>query len=613
MAYTLSLVAGTTTLNLIDGSNYALAEGGLSLPTPPQKQVWGGDNPYRSGSALIESAYHNRTVSLRLSILGSSDDVLATNKRALDNALRAARVFSTYGIGSQVELRLKLTDGSVTLAFDVIDGVMEFPDDWFSVILDKYSRIGTRGNPCRLTLVCKPFARGTEVTLENAVRNPGFELGDAGSLLHDWAATNVTASRDTTATVPEGTYWGKALSNCIAGQQGYLQQSITWSNDYRNATWYLRIEYRCPVANDREQRIEIYDGVDTTVSAILTKSGATVTLNMSHTFNAAATQGRIRIYANYVAGADVDDYLLVDQCYFGPNDPSGHSMWISGRHLSNRNDPDNLNSADDINYVDIMGVGGDVPGRLKLYCIEGQAENRMVFGARHGAEARDLLWREQGGAADAALSNADYQEMTVAAGVGYKTGGVGSSITLATPPTGLFRCFIRIDRINADITKFGLGWTYGSLSLTPSSVDYLATVPNYNWYDLGALQLPPIDLPSGETEPSFVINLWAYNAMAGLSYAPRIDALMLFPLRPSEGYIVAEHGGTTRQLLLDSERGVFVMTTASVLDSVPTALVGRPTAVDPVATRLHLLAPGTAALTNTYTLRAKITPRYLHI
>ena len=562
MAYTLSLVAGTTTLNLIDGSNYALAEGGLSLPTPPQKQVWGGDNPYRSGSALIESAYHNRTVSLRLSILGSSDDVLATNKRALDNALRAARVFSTYGIGSQVELRLKLTDGSVTLAFDVIDGVMEFPDDWFSVILDKYSRIGTRGNPCRLTLVCKPFARGTEVTLENAVRNPGFELGDAGSLLHDWAATNVTASRDTTATVPEGTYWGKALSNCIAGQQGYLQQSITWSNDYRNATWYLRIEYRCPVANDREQRIEIYDGVDTTVSAILTKSGATVTLNMSHTFNAAATQGRIRIYANYVAGADVDDYLLVDQCYFGPNDPSGHSMWISGRHLSNRNDPDNLNSADDINYVDIMGVGGDVPGRLKLYCIEGQAENRMVFGARHGAEARDLLWREQGGAGDAALSNGDYRVISFAAAPpDYQQGS--PVITIASPPMGLFRVFIRGDRQNINLTKLALGWTYGGLAYTPVSTDYISGLSSqgtYTWYDLGVLELPPISLPAGETEPSFTIDLWGLNA-SGSIMEFWLDAVMLFPVRPGEGYVVADHASGTKQLLLDSEVGVFVMTT----------------------------------------------------
>ncbi len=610
MAYVCQLTDGTTTLNLLDETSYDVMEGGVNLPPPAKRQTWGGSGPGHDGSTLIESNYLNRIITVALKLLGTSDDDLTDAVRDINDLLAKAQDYSEKGRGAQVTFSLKLDAGADTIIFDVIDGELSLPRDWLGATLDKTSRI----IGITLELVCKPFGSGTEVTLRNRLRNPGFELGDAGSFLHDWTATNATQSRDATGSPPEGTYWGKCKANCGGGQQGLISQSVTWdAAAYQGVTMYLRLKYKCPAANDREQRIGIYDGVTETISAVLTKDDAQHTLNISKAMAGGATELTVRVYANYVAGADVDDYILVDEAILDTLDVSAFSPWISGREVSNRNDPDNLDSADDINYVDIVGVGGDVPALLKLYCEEEQNQTRMVFGARHGSQARDSLYREQGGNADANASNQDRLHVTMVAGAGYKK--APPAITIATPPKSLFRVFARVNLADPDFTKIALGWTYGILSYTPSAAEYLANAgAAYYWYDLGIIAIPPIDLPLGETEPSFVVDIWGYQADNVNTTTGYVDVIMLFPCLVRDGYVAADHASATKRWLLNSDTGVFILTTAGVLDGYPTAIVGGlPATCDPAQSRVHLIAPGTQPLTDTFTCWAKVTPRYLLI
>ena len=609
MAYTLALSDGVTTHDLNNSANYQVLEGGVSLPPPPKKQVWGGDNPYREGSDLIESRYHNRVITIRLRIKGTSDDNLLSAIRNLNDMLEGAKTYASIGRGTQVTLSYKLDAGTVTVMFDVLDGSLELPEDFHNTpMLDRGSMVVN----ATLRLTCKPFGRGAEETLENYARNPDMELGDGGNPLHDWVASNVLMTRSVIQ-VKHGTWAMRLLAQVVAPNHAVAYQDVTWAAAYQGQTFTLGAWCYCPAANSEIQYLMIDDGVGTTLSSAIPKTATWTWVTVTRTLNAAATRLRLLAYVSISGNTDNDDLLYVDQLIHAKAS-SLPAAWISGREVRNRNDPNNGDLGWQINYVDIAGIGGDAPGGLKLYVEEVQNETRMVFGARHGAEVGGILYLEQDGVVDATASNGEYLLISTGAGaVGYYSMTPAISVSLLA--TGLFRVFARINRSTANITKFGLGWTLGVNSYTPAIGEYVASVAGYNWYDLGAITIPPVDLPSGEVWPSFYINIWAYRSSA-VNENAYLDVIMLFPVRVGEGYVVADHAAATKQILLDStsaRRQVFIMTAADVVDGAPAALLGTPAYVDPVATRIHLLAPGTQPLTDAFLVSAKVTPRYLLI
>jgi hypothetical protein len=221
MVATLNFKNSTVTLNLLDGTNYAVADGGLQRPPPMSRRVFGGQSLLRDGADLIEQVYENREVTVRLYVKGTSQDNLIANIRAIEKMIDDALVFSTKNRGTQVTLEEKWTDATVTVAYHVLHGSFRYPRDFFQKPwLDTAKRIGLLGSPCVLTLICKPFARGTQESAENYGRDTEFEV--AGTALADWTenktATGTTA-RDTTKSIYGSANLKLVMTDSGAGAQ----------------------------------------------------------------------------------------------------------------------------------------------------------------------------------------------------------------------------------------------------------------------------------------------------------------------------------------------------------------------------------------------------------
>jgi len=72
MAYVCRISDGTTTLNLIDGSNYDVVEGGIDFSPPRLRTDFGADSKLRDGLIPQKSKFENRVITIRLNVFDTT-------------------------------------------------------------------------------------------------------------------------------------------------------------------------------------------------------------------------------------------------------------------------------------------------------------------------------------------------------------------------------------------------------------------------------------------------------------------------------------------------------------------------------------------------------------
>ncbi len=177
MATTLTLSAGGETIDFIGGTDFRLLDAGLSIPSPESVRVTGGDPILRDGQQLIQRRYENRAISINFKAVSTTHDVLSAAfsrlQRILDYAVRAER---SGGMLVGATLTLKLEDLTDTVTFDVLDGDVEIGAP-LTVLTRRQGPILNN----TVTLMARPYARGTVVRLENHLINSDFEINERGN------------------------------------------------------------------------------------------------------------------------------------------------------------------------------------------------------------------------------------------------------------------------------------------------------------------------------------------------------------------------------------------------------------------------------------------------
>ena len=157
---------GTTTLDLLNGTNYRADTSGLDISPPRSRVAWGSRSSFRQGADLISSQYENRLIKVAFHILGSSLTDFQTALRAIHRLLNDAKQREILGHGAVVYLEFQLGDAAgASTFFDILSGDLVLPSTFLSTNLYK----NFNSIRAELQLTCKPLGRFTNQTVAQAV------------------------------------------------------------------------------------------------------------------------------------------------------------------------------------------------------------------------------------------------------------------------------------------------------------------------------------------------------------------------------------------------------------------------------------------------------------
>ena len=669
MAWTFSMLNDDTTLALNDMANYAVKLDGFSAPSPPRLASWGGATLFRHGEDLIERVFRNRTVTLDVWIIGTSQDNLIANINAIHQLLDLAADFSKYGLHSQVKLRRQWDSGTNQVDFHVIAGVLDVPDET-SVIHSKNSRVSGR-----LTLVCKPFAYGAQETASNHIKDPMIEV--AGTALADWTDDSTatgTGTRDTTKSLFNGAASLKlAMTNSGAGQQWERRHSAditvvaaeVWSFGawaqivaLSDAQCVFMVEFLDGSGNEIARWEDFEDTTSGSDFIRMKWEGLTVPTN--------ATVARVSVSIRSTAASATGEVNAV--AFDAEEAATLPTLYVSGRDIANHYDDD---GQDHINYLDIYGIQGDVPAPAQLKLAENEAHQDVWVGARHAGRQKDaniVLEGEDGSTtvihndgtmtetadeteADATASDGNAnRNLIIKTGVGISAADPDETwfrtdFTIATPPLGQYRVLARVanggaaaNAANEETFLFGMGWKQGAVELLDqTNPDISSFVPLtahgagapgndtsglYQLLDLGVLTVPVLKTPDGQTAASFILQIYQHAITPGSisninSFEFYIDYVLLMPI--DFGALYLNKDSAQDVVLLDSlsvPSGAWLLNTSDVVQSFPSNQLGSPILVHPSGTRIYTQTKDgdtDAAIADGYKATLTVQPLYLYI
>ncbi len=157
---------GTTTLNLLNSTNYKAAANGLSISPPRSRVAWGARSLLRDGAELIASSYENRRINVSFHIFGSSLTDFQTRVRAIHRLLNDAKQRQILGYGAVVYLEFQLGDAAgASTFFDILSGELVLPSTFLSTnLFNNFDAI-----QAELKLTCTPLGRYTNQAVSQAV------------------------------------------------------------------------------------------------------------------------------------------------------------------------------------------------------------------------------------------------------------------------------------------------------------------------------------------------------------------------------------------------------------------------------------------------------------
>ena len=668
MAWTLSLQNDDTTINLNDGTSYTALRP-FNAPIPQRRTTAGGVNMNRHGSEITNRVFSNRVVSFSVLISGTSQDNLIANINAINSLLERTAEYSVSGVGSQTILRRKWENATNQVDFHVLDGVLSIGDE-FSVT----HRVNTKVL-ATLTLQCEPFAYGAEETIQNYVKDAGFEL--AGTALSDW--TESKTATGTTARVTDVKKDGKASLKLVmtgGSSTQVIERNQVLADVDAGEVWSFQCWVRVDALSNCKVVMELdYNtGTDVEVSTTTVNASEFVKLTSNNnTVPVSVTQVTLRIRLE-ATGSSPTGTVHIDNV-IAVLASAVPTAWASYYILANHAADDSQATS---NYIDIEDIVGDVPAELQVRVQENANHDEFWSGAKHGAGQYDSLFIE--GEANSAVANVGYLNMgsytlvnnaaesdsTHSDGSArhlHATAGVGSSdlgavlqaifrldYALSTLPKGTYRCLVAVkasessgsgNTKNAAQWCWAVGWQYGEVSLLsitrPDAASFVAmtaaTVSNgtqssRELLDLGTITIPPISTPDNMTDGSFTLNIFAGwdTTPSGESLGNSIsngqivnwflDYIQLIPIDRGSNYTSKTAG--TDYLLTDSmskAKGLYIVNASDVVQSFPSGQLGRSPEAHPDGTRIWMMAQGTSGPTkgDLFTTRIRYRPRFLQV
>ena len=195
--------------------------------------------------------------------------------------------------------------------------------------------------------------------------------------------------------------------------------------------------------------------------------------------------------------------------------------------------------------------------------------------------------------------------------------------TLASPPRGAFRVLLkcRVDTTDADpsVTRWGMGWTYGDKSYTPTIAqnEFYTNAADDDWeiLDLGLLNIPPIAESDIAANSDFTLSMYLTCGPAGLSVGKvsdyEIDYIFLLPI--DEGVVIVDDVAAADVLAIDNitnPNNVFITSATGLIENYPD-YVGKPFNLGRETTRFYFLRDD--GKTVTFTVDLKYQPLFLLI
>lgn len=341
----LSVGDGATSdyLTLSDGVRYKVREPGIAWPTPDETAA-------------------ERQLTIPISVYGTSADALIANRRAIELKLRQAqRARGPHGIGSGVTLGVQLHDATSMLYFDVKQGGLK---------IDTLN-VANGWLQATLYLTCEPDARGSDITVTNALTY----TDDASNAA--WVKTSVTVTSNSTAG-PDGSTTADTLTPGAANSSMYQQVSgLTAGVAHVFSVWLQSL-----TGSSFSMELGLY-----TSGGVLIGSAQTVTVTTA--------MQRFSVSANIGANTTV-------RCQLG-----GSSSWATGENVAFWGAQLEPGSAPGAIYLRIAGaqaptngdqgwflygIPGDAPAPIRLTVTDqstgGKALNGLRFGARSGDDLK---------------------------------------------------------------------------------------------------------------------------------------------------------------------------------------------------------------------------------
>jgi hypothetical protein len=197
-----------------------------------------------------------------------------------------------------------------------------------------------------------------------------------------------------------------------------------------------------------------------------------------------------------------------------------------------------------------------------------------------------------------------------------------ATIDIGTPPRGDYRVLMLYEKPEPHIWQVGMGYKYGGVTVDPNLASHfttLGTAPTaWSWVDIGALTVPPVEIPVGGAIGTYQLRLNFYHddiATQGASIKLKVDAIQLLPV--NQGMVYASKVSARDVMWADSRselKAAYVMNTADVLQSIPANQVGSPPVVHTKGSRFYMVAgTATADVAHGWAVSVTYVPRYLHV
>ena len=639
MAYTISLSDGTTTIDLYDGTDSRVREGGLNMP-PPMVDASFISNPLYDGDRLARSRYGNREITLTIKIEGSSLSDLQTNIRSINRLLNDAEERTLLGYGSQVYLEYQWGEvGGASVYFDVLRGDLAMPHDYLSRVLSKHFDVIN----AQLRLTCKPFGRYTNQTIaQDTIQN--------SQSIYEPEIYYI-AGDDTTQSF-YGIFW--------------LAQTFTTVGAFDIKAVAVKI-YKFGTPGD-DLTVSIYDttagepsgnllvSADISVADVA-GSGTYIGYNMaifSSPYSLSATHQYAIVLSSPSASAGKHYNWRYDNGDASFANGTRLDSSDSGGTWTNSATDDHLfvvySAETDTNYQDITTTAayGDVPAPfyLELGQASASGSKKIWVAKRSGARQTDDLWFEgedYSSITETATSEANetlvatfgvetdasagmFAEKVIVAGATHHAANqdIGYwSYTISTVPKGQFRVLTRCRVITQDANdfdhiSFGVGWSYGDKTYAPTEAnsEFYQCAANNTWeiLDLGDIILPPIaesDIAGNNT-----LSLRIHHYITELLYTTEyykwdMDYIFLIPI--DEGLVIVDSIAAADVLGIDSisdPPNVFITEATPTIEDYPTK-TGRPFTIGRESTRIYFLRDDDKLMT--FTSDITYQPKFLII
>lgn len=634
--YRIKLSDGTTTVDLLGGSDTTLRDAGLNMPPPRPRRSF-VSNPFFQGARLAASSYDNRMISMSVKVQGSSLSDLKTNVRSIERILNDARERTLLGFGDQFYFEFQWGDSAnESVFFDILDGDLILPRSYLTAPHAKQFTI----LDANLNLICKPFGRFTNQTVSQATLDNSqsiFELqesylvDDNGVVAFNgvsWNAQTFTTNsaftasacavkglRLNTITTLTAELWATVggLPSGGAIASGTLDVSA-FDDDATYVGWAF-ITFVTPVALD-----------NSTVYAVIL-----------HIEEGGGNQWHWR--------TDTTAGFAGGQRAFSGNSGSTWTADATDDFLFAV-----FSSETDENFQDITtsATFGDVPAKMyhKIDLNSASGSKKVWVAKRTGTRQSDDLWTEGqdvdsftdivGGAHNVndvlvpedALSNAMYEQAWIvpaggAIAANTEVSRMNFTISAANLPRGQFRVLVRIRSNSQDANDFdhmswGFGWSYGSKTFTPTEAagEYFEAAADNTWetLDLGVLNLPPIAESDVAGNNDFELRIYNYatdTLTNAESYQWDLDYIFLLPI--DEDVVIISSVAAAGVIAVDSitdPPNVFLIDGSDNIDDFPD-YVGNPMMLGRESTRLYILRDDVKAVT--YTVDITYQPQFLVI